>query len=219
MVHESKFPGDEVPPMPHASRWFAHLEGPAAASSNQQRSTRRRESSVNSDDIAIERERISLKCPLTLLPYRDPVTSTKCPHSFEREAIENMISRSPYQTLPSASGSGTRRVRAVKCPVCSMTFSADDLRSDPVLLRRVRRAEEKMAREAEGEQMGESGRNSPEGVTLNSDGEEDDAMDVDADESDGPRIKSEPEPSQVRHESTSDEGSNEESESDASGES
>lgn len=136
-----------------------------------------------------------------------------------------MISRSPYQTLPSASGSGTRRVRAVKCPVCSITFSADDLRSDPVLLRRVRRAEEKMAQEAEAEQMGESGRNSPEGVTLNSDGVEDDAMDVDADESDGPRIKSEPAPSQAMEESASDneEGSNEasseESESDASGES
>ncbi|KAJ5105643.1 hypothetical protein NUU61_002990 [Penicillium alfredii] len=218
IVHDSKFPGDEVPPLPHSSTWFAHMEDPNAASraastthgsSHQQnrrtRNRNREPSPADSDDIAIQRERISLKCPLTLLSYRDPVTSTKCPHSFEREAIHDMISRSST-TIPPPSGRGGRRIRVVKCPVCSIPLSADDLRPDPVLLRRVRRAEELEAREEEEDQLGDDengGRRRKRadrrsGITLASDApgddDDDDAMDVDVDledESSRPRIKSE----------------------------
>ncbi|KAJ5173227.1 hypothetical protein N7492_005820 [Penicillium capsulatum] len=200
MVHESKHPGDEIPPIPPASTWFAHMEDPhtqrADRASGPGRTSRRRPrepSPADSDDIAIERERISLKCPLTLLPFRDPVTSTKCPHSFEREAITNMISRGTYHSVPQASGHGSRRARAVKCPVCSILLSADDLRTDPVLARRVRRAEEQLARAAEDEQLESTQRPNAGGIMLGSDAVEEDAMDVDAAESDTEtRIKSEP---------------------------
>lgn len=139
-----------------------------------------------------------MKCPLTLLPFRDPVTSTKCPHSFEREAIHDMIGRSNF-TIPPPPGQGGRRVRAVKCPVCSIPLTTNDLRSDPVLLRKVRRAEELSAREAEdqldGSQQQSDRRNR---VTLASDAADaDDTMDVDVDvdvdsDSEEATVKSEP---------------------------
>ncbi|KAJ9376118.1 hypothetical protein DTO063F5_8961 [Paecilomyces variotii] len=155
IVHDAKHPGDDIPPLPHPSTWFSHLEDPSTAArgaSSPARRTRRGRnrsaSPAGSEDIAIERERISLRCPLTLLTFKDPVTSTKCPHSFERQAIEDMIAHSPTtEAVPSRDGSRPRRVRCVKCPVCSVTLTLQDLRPDPVLLRRVRRAE----REAESE--------------------------------------------------------------------
>ncbi|EAW06495.1 SUMO ligase MMS21 [Aspergillus clavatus NRRL 1] len=201
IVHEAKHPGDDIPPLPHASTWFSHLEDPASitttttttATSPTTRRTRQHNhnppptSASDSDDIAIERERISLKCPLTLLPFRDPVTSTKCPHSFERAAIDDMITQSSTTVAaqPGAgAGAGTRgrRVRAVKCPVCSVLLTVADLRADPVLLRRVRRAEAASQREAEDEEFdedgnrrrrGKGGRKS--GITVGSDDEDEDA--------------------------------------------
>lgn len=237
MVHDAKFPNDEAPPLPHSSTWFQHMEDPNATSAAQDasgpRNTRsRRESSESDDDIAIERERISIKCPLTLLPYQDPVTSTKCPHSFEREAIYDMIARSGMQ-IPVGPGRGARRVRAVKCPVCSTPFTADDLRPDPVLLRRVRRAEELAAREAEENMEGQSQlAPRPNEVTLESDAIDADDMDVevevevevdadadaDADEEEAPapsaRVKTEPMERAVSTDSEENEGESEESEDD-----
>ncbi|CAG8909632.1 unnamed protein product [Penicillium egyptiacum] len=198
MVHDSKFPGDDVPPLPHSSTWFEHMEdtnarsGAPARTRNQNRG---RSPAGSDDDIAIERERISLKCPLTLTPYQDPVTSTKCPHSFEREAIMDMINRSPTTIAPPASRRGQRRVHVVKCPVCSTPLTADDLRPDPVLLRRVRRAQELQEREEEDDHLEGDGRKQKDrstGITLGSDVEsDDDAMDVDA-HPPSQRVKMEP---------------------------
>lgn len=209
MVHNAKFPGDDAPPLPHSSKWFSHLEDPSApgnastaGSPGQRTRTRapREPSPADSDDIAIERERISLKCPLTLLPFREPITSTKCPHSFEREAIYDMIARSDFHYKPPSG----RRVRAVKCPVCSIPLTSEDLRSDPALVRKVRRAAELSAREAE-DQLDESSQQQDgrsDRVMLASDAVDADAtMDVDVDEDDGDDdedshehpVKSEPE--------------------------
>ncbi|GAD97549.1 chromosomal organization and DNA repair protein Mms21 [Paecilomyces variotii No. 5] len=194
IVHDAKHPGDDIPPPPHPSTWFSHLEDPNAVArgiSSPARRTRRARnrsaSPAGSEDIAIERERISLKCPLTLLTFRDPVTSAKCPHSFERQAIEDMIAHSSTtEAVPSRDGSRPRRVRSVKCPVCSVSLTLQDLRPDAVLLRRVRRAE----REAESEDESDDdeaerrrrkgGRKS--GFTVaSSDVGDDDEMEVDSD--------------------------------------
>jgi hypothetical protein len=198
MVHDAKFPGDDVPPLPHSSTWFEHMEDTTTRSGVQTR-TRNQNRAVSpagsDDDIAIERERISLKCPLTLTSYQDPVTSTKCPHSFEREAIMDMINRSQTTIPPPASRRGQRRVRVVKCPVCSTPLTADDFRPDPVLLRRVRRAQELQKREEEDDHLEGDGRKQKDrstGITLGSDGEsDDDAMDVDAQPT-SQRVKMEP---------------------------
>ncbi|PYH65567.1 SUMO ligase MMS21, partial [Aspergillus vadensis CBS 113365] len=189
IIHEAKHIGDEIPPPPHPSTWFSHLEDPhsqppshhhpsTSTTTTTSTSTRQTKTTTTTrshprhpspsasedDEIAIQTERISLKCPLTLLPFRDPVSSTKCPHSFEREAIYTMISGS-NQMVPDprgSSGSGggcgraRKRVRSVKCPVCEVQLTEFDLRSDPVLVRRVKRAEMAELREREREMLGEN---------------------------------------------------------------
>lgn len=77
-------------------------------------------------------------------------------------------------TAPAPAGSRARRVRSVKCPVCSEVLTAADLRSDPVLLRRVRRADAATRREAEEEELDVEGgrqrrRKSRGGIMLGSD--------------------------------------------------
>ncbi|KAJ5923275.1 hypothetical protein N7454_008520 [Penicillium verhagenii] len=185
-VHDSKFPHNEAPPLPHSSTWFQHMEDPDTSSATQSRNTsgRRNQSARgrqepsapdSDDDIAIQREIISLKCPLTLLPYQDPVTSTKCPHSFEREAIHNMIARSNI-TIAVRPG---RRERSVKCPVCTTPLTAGDLQPDAALLRRVQRAKRLADQEAEEDEPRSAGDRNE--VNLGSDDIDDDDMEVDVD--------------------------------------
>lgn len=105
MVHDAYY-GDDGPPLPRKETWFNESGEPAPGIT----ATQNRDDS--DDDIAIERATISTKCPLTLLEFQNPVTSTICPHSFEEEAIMNMIRKSN-----SFLGSGPRRERTVQCPV------------------------------------------------------------------------------------------------------
>jgi mRNA (guanine-N7-)-methyltransferase len=190
IVHEAKYPTGEAPPVPPASAWFNHLEPTrrAAAHSRQQSAaaaSNNDEATEDDDaDIEIERERISLKCPLTLVVFEDPVKSTKCIHSFERKAIEDMI-RGSSMTIPASEndfqgGGGrnarARRVRALPCPICSVPMSLNDLEPDLVLVRRVRRMRAAELREQEEAELG-GGRRGRNRITIDSDGEEDDDND------------------------------------------
>lgn len=119
-----------------------------------------------------------------------------------------MISRSS-QTLSSiARAVGTtlppgnrRNARAVKCPECAIGLSAEDVRPDAVLLRRVRRAQELSEREKEDESLEESGgrhrrKERRSGVLLSDavEGEEGDSdVDMDLDgQNEQTRVKAEP---------------------------
>jgi mRNA (guanine-N7-)-methyltransferase len=166
--------------------------GASSGSPSTRRRNQRQPSPADSDDVAIERERISLYCPITLVRFRDPVTSTKCPHSFEHDAIMDMIMGS--RPMPG----GPTRVKAVKCPVCSNFLTAADLVRDTALQRRARRAEEQEARRAEESDSDDDDElQNPNRVTLASDAvdPDEDAMDVDAPA--GTQIKSEPGRSQT----------------------
>ncbi|KAE8555948.1 hypothetical protein EYB25_000647 [Talaromyces marneffei] len=187
IVHDAKYPTGEVPPVPPASTWFNHLEpNRRGANSRQQFAAAASNNDIVTEDeedadIEIERERISLKCPLTLVVFEDPVKSTKCIHSFERKAIEDMI-RASSMTVPAGEndfqgGGGrnarARRVRAVPCPICSVPMSLNDLEPDLVLVRRVRRMRAAELREQEEAELGgvRRGRN---GITIDSDDEDED---------------------------------------------
>ena len=176
IVHDAQNPGDEAPPVPAAETWFpkpsqptsTSTPAPSSSSSTQARPLPQRATSSatlraspgsnDDDDLAITADKTSLTCPLTLLPFTDPVRSTKCPHSFEKSAILEMISHSTARL-----GGDTRRGRAgaggekaVQCPVCEQMLTAQHLVSDPVLLRKVRRLQELHA-EREDEDEDEDG--------------------------------------------------------------
>lgn len=160
-VHDARHHGDEAPPVPHPNTWFADDEDITIAKADKRgrKGGRQQKQDSDGDDIEIASERISTKCPITLLPFREPLTSTKCPHSFEKSAIMEMIASSALHAAPaitSQSQSQGRRApmgdKAVKCPVCDLLLTANDLAPDPVLLRKVKRLEAAAEREERGNQ-------------------------------------------------------------------
>lgn len=106
-VHDAMHPGEDAPPLPHASTWFPDPNSQPSSGANGNED--------EGSDIEVASERISIKCPLTLLPMVDPVTSKKCPHSFERNAIMEMISQSTVRI-----GGGRSGEKMMKCPVCEV---------------------------------------------------------------------------------------------------
>lgn len=119
IVHDAHYPGQEAPPMPHASTWFPS-ESPDPSNPNTRAAAGGDAIEDDDDDVAVASERVSINCPLTLRPMKDPVTSQKCPHSFEKEAIMSMINVSDVIV----DGTDTRGVhagqKAMKCPVCEV---------------------------------------------------------------------------------------------------
>ncbi len=118
IIHDARHPGDDAPPMPNASTWFPEsqdtLEGDTDSADGQAAAEH------DDEEIAIASEKKSLKCPITLLTMVDPLSSTKCPHSFERSAILGMLELSEVRI----GGSGRRGAqdgeRAMKCPECNV---------------------------------------------------------------------------------------------------
>ncbi|KAI9151691.1 E3 SUMO-protein ligase nse2 [Paramyrothecium foliicola] len=125
--------GEDGPPLPDASRWFrsdgqpvmntaggAGTSGPSMAGD---------EDMGQDDDIAVAREVVSTKCPLTLRDMDEPYSNRKCKHTFERAAI--------LDYLPPRD--------RVQCPQtgCSQYFSkadfAKDFYLDEAMLRRIQR--------------------------------------------------------------------------------
>ncbi|KAI5842630.1 zinc-finger of the MIZ type in Nse subunit-domain-containing protein [Morchella snyderi] len=112
--------------MPRVSTWFQHLEGSGRRGG---RPSHAPDESDSDSDIEIAQERQSYQCPLTLRTFSEPYTSTVCPHSFEKEAIQDYIRR------------GARH-QGVSCPVpgCSQKLTLATVRLDALLLRKVRSA-------------------------------------------------------------------------------
>ncbi len=164
VIHDAQHPGADAPPVPHADTWFAadptsqssSAPNASGASGSQPQRKDGGESDSDSSSVEIAYEKTSLRCPITLLPFRDPVTSTKCPHSFERDAIIAMID----------GGHAAMRVEGeplVQCPVCEKMLSRHDLRTDRLLLRKVKRMLER-------ERGGEGGSSGDEEVGEDEDG-------------------------------------------------
>lgn len=99
MVHDAKY-GDDGPPLPRPETWFSERGAPAPGITAMQ--------DDDNDDIVVDRENVSTRCPLTFQQFKEPFTSKKCPHSFEKSAILQFIRNS--QTL-------SRGQRAIQCPV------------------------------------------------------------------------------------------------------
>ncbi|KIX96515.1 uncharacterized protein Z520_07781 [Fonsecaea multimorphosa CBS 102226] len=166
VLYDAKNPGESAPPMPNESLWFAAEEGRINSLSSSQRrhhpqgsnadETSMTEEEEDEDEVEIAAEKTRLKCPITLLPYIDPVTSKNCNHSYERAAILSMLSTStdfaPFtqDQLAELSQLGNNqkqrarrereiRIKQVKCPECNTPLIEADLVDNPALKRRVAR--------------------------------------------------------------------------------
>lgn len=127
LLHDATHPGEDAPPLPHASTWFP--SDPRDAANGRASQNPRNDTSANDvddddeSDLEVTSERISIKCPITLRPMKEPVTSTECPHSFEKTAILEMIERS---TMVIDGGCWRRGLeRVLKCPVCGVVSCTD----------------------------------------------------------------------------------------------
>lgn len=140
LVHDA-IHGDDGTPLPPPNKWFAKLEGRGSPAPGTQGAGAGSGDEESDDDIAIAREVLSTKCPLTLKEFNDPVTSTKCPHTFERDAIKQLIQESTTDVDGNPLRGRNRTNQAVNCPVggCSAMLTVADLRTDPVLVRKIRR--------------------------------------------------------------------------------
>jgi hypothetical protein len=105
IVHDAKY-GDAGPVLGHEDTWFTETGSPAPGITNTQRGD-----FEDDDDIIMDKATISTRCPLTFQQFKEPYTSTKCPHTFEKNAIVEMIRTSGHATGPGG------RQKAVSCPV------------------------------------------------------------------------------------------------------
>ncbi|RMZ68731.1 F-actin-capping subunit alpha [Pyrenophora seminiperda CCB06] len=131
MVHDAKF-GDAAAPLGHEDTWFTETGSPAPGVTN----CTQRGDLNDDDDIIMDRATISTRCPITFQDFVDPVTSAKCPHTFEKNAILEMVRRGPIRV---------GKAPAIECPVtgCNQLLTKDDLRSDPILIRKIKRMQQR----------------------------------------------------------------------------
>lgn len=156
VVHDAKY-GDAGPPLGHEDTWFSDTGSPAPGITHA--------TPDSDDDLIVDKATISTRCPLTYQRFREPWTSTKCPHTFEKNAILEMI-RGSANRIPAPGGGGGGAARGlekvVECPIqgCSQMLTALDLRSDPILIRKIRRL---IAAEEAGAEDGEESDEDEEG--------------------------------------------------------
>ncbi|KAL8876170.1 MAG: hypothetical protein Q9192_008913 [Flavoplaca navasiana] len=175
IVHDARHPNDDAA-MPHASTWFPsdkntsinshHPDAKNLANNNNP------PSSSSDDEIQIAREKRSIRCPITLLPLSSPLTSTRCPHSFESTAIKSMLAASALRAIPNPNNDNkpmlnthnNKGVNALKCPECSVLLTEETLRVDAALVRKIRKIEEmEKRREREGSEDEEEEEGGDEG--------------------------------------------------------
>jgi hypothetical protein len=104
VVHDAKY-GDSGPVLGHEDTWFTEAGEPALGVTQT-----RGGDFDDDDDIVMDKASISTKCPITFQQFKEPYTSNKCPHTFEKNAILDMIRRSK-------SNFGRGGAKSVACPI------------------------------------------------------------------------------------------------------
>ena len=173
MVHEMRHPDQEAP---HQSEWFNEGVLPKPGLTNRGRPA---DGEDSDDDIAVMKATISTKCPLTLQEFNKPLTSRKCQHSYEADAILNMIAIT--ESTPAESGRrGQRKVAQCPVPGCSHTLTKNDLEKDAVVLRKIQRIQKaKQIQQERAEEEDQKGDKDDDSVDSIDDVDDDDDDDDD----------------------------------------
>ncbi|CAK1355125.1 unnamed protein product [Cercospora beticola] len=140
ILHDAQHPDTDPP---DASQWFTEAGAPAPGERRDEN-----DPDASDDDIEVIRGQISTKCPLTLQEFKEPLTSTKCRHTFESFAILELIAHSAM------------RPKAAQCPVpgCSAMLEKGDVRPDMLTIRKIQRIQRnRQQQEAEDDSGSEMG--------------------------------------------------------------
>ncbi|KAI0378974.1 zinc-finger of the MIZ type in Nse subunit-domain-containing protein [Hypomontagnella monticulosa] len=111
-----------------ASRWFSQNGGDGEADDDD-------------EDLIVAEEHLDIRCPLSLTVMKDPYTSAKCKHTFEKASIVEFLRDKPG--------------RRARCPQtgCGREITISDFHPDPVMLRRIKRVQrESMADDEDDEE-------------------------------------------------------------------
>jgi hypothetical protein len=160
IVHDAKY-GDSGPALGHEDTWFTEAGSPAPGITNTLH--RGGFGDDDDDDVVIDKATISTTCPLTYQKFKEPYTSIKCPHTFEKNAIFEMIRLKPR---------GPSGKKEIECPIpgcgkvryahlyslplvemlrlldsashmvtnkCVQYLTLDDFRTDAIIVRKIRR--------------------------------------------------------------------------------
>lgn len=77
--------GDDGSVLPNAEKWF-RSDGTPVMEIRRAGGDGDDDDELD-DDIAVARENISLTCPLSMLPLKEPYTNKNCNHTFEKQSI------------------------------------------------------------------------------------------------------------------------------------
>jgi E3 SUMO-protein ligase NSE2 len=123
-VHDALHPGENQPPVPHASTWFPEDNPKESAGTRRRRNnttdnTHNAESSE--DEIEMTGVTFNMKCPLTLQTFKEPYSNNICRHTFEKSAfMEYFNSSATVFVAPgqprSNRGQAPQGTRQAKCP-------------------------------------------------------------------------------------------------------
>lgn len=102
--------GEDGPPLADASRWFRSDGEPVMSLAIDAD-----DMGGDDDDIAVSREVVSVRCPLTLRPMEEPYSNHKCKHTFEKSAILDYLPARGNAQCPQTGCSQARRLPFLVC--------------------------------------------------------------------------------------------------------
>ena len=148
MAHDA-IHGTDGKPLPDPSRWFTQ-DGRRAEEGD----------GDDEDDLIIAEESIDIHCPLSMVVMDNPYTSRKCKHTFNKSSLDEFFGRSREKKKCPQTGCGqqvryliplsTARHLARPLPASRRNWLTDimiqdlamvDFYPDPVMLRRIKRAQ------------------------------------------------------------------------------
>ncbi|KAH8601165.1 zinc-finger of the MIZ type in Nse subunit-domain-containing protein [Bisporella sp. PMI_857] len=149
MLHDAIY-GDSIP-LPKATTWFVNDQPTIFYGSGRKSSDKNgddQEEDDEDEDIVIEGSKTDYKCPLTLQVFKEPYTSKICRHTFEKQAIMDMIK---------ASDKFIWQMKFVECPYvgCGKNVTLKDLCDDELMRRKIKRFLQQAARDEEDDEEGE----------------------------------------------------------------
>ncbi len=139
--HDAQHQNDEIP-LPDATRWFDQSGEPIIQLFDEATAEQAED---EDDDLVVEREVRSFKCPLSLQWIQEPYSNRKCPHTFDKANILGYLKGS--HGTANCPVAGCNRVGAVVflSPWLSVLIIPQELRVsdffyDEVFLRKSNRA-------------------------------------------------------------------------------